>query len=65
MQRTKWKASYSTQFADIVAVESADAVGVAKGVQKGLEAVDNGNELLLKENLSHVSGTNKELQYFQ
>ena len=41
---------YSTQFADIVALESADAVGVAKGLEKGLEAVDIDNELL-KEKL--------------
>ena len=41
-------AGYITQFADTVALESADAVGVAKGIQKGLEAVDNE---LLKEKL--------------
>ena len=41
----------STQFADIVALESADAVGVTKGIQKGLEAVDIDNELL-KEKLA-------------
>ena len=29
-----------TQFAGIVALESADAVGVTKGIEKGLEAVD-------------------------
>ena len=28
------------QFADIVALESADAVGVPKGIEKGLEADD-------------------------
>jgi len=38
------------QFADIVALESADAVGVPKGIEKGLEAVDIDNELL-KEKL--------------
>jgi len=37
------------QFADIVALESADAVGVAKGIEKGLEAVDIDNELLKEE----------------
>ena len=37
-------------FADIVALESADAVAVAKGIEKGLEAVDIDNELL-KEKL--------------
>ena len=50
IQRTKWKAYYSTQFADIVALESADTIGVAKGLEKGLEAVDIDNELL-KEKL--------------
>ena len=38
------------QFSDIVALESADAVGVTKGTEKGLEAVDIYNELL-KEKL--------------
>ena len=38
------------QFADIVALESAHAVGVAKGIEKGSEAVDIDNELL-KEKL--------------
>jgi len=38
------------QFADIVALESADAVGVTKGIEKGLEAVDIDNEVL-KEKL--------------
>ena len=42
---TKWKAYHSTQFADIVALESADAVCVVKGTKKGLEAVDIDNEL--------------------
>ena len=37
------------QFADIVALESADAVGVAKGTEKGLEVVDIDNELLKEE----------------
>ena len=46
IHRTKWQAYYSTQFADIVALESADAVGFAKGIEKGLEAVDIDNELL-------------------
>ena len=32
---TKWKAYYGTQFADIVALESADAVCLAKGLRKG------------------------------
>ena len=45
IHRTKWKAYYSTQFADIVALESSDAVCVAKGIEKGLEAVDIDNEL--------------------
>ena len=30
----------TTQFSDIVALESANAVGVTKGIEKGLEAVD-------------------------
>jgi len=34
------------QFADIVALELADAVCVAKGIEKGAEAVDIDNELL-------------------
>ena len=34
------------QFADNVVLESADAVGVPKGIEKGLEAVDIDNELL-------------------
>ena len=34
------------QFADIVALESADAVGVAKGIEKGSEAVGIDSELL-------------------
>ena len=34
-QNAKWQAYYTTQFADIVALESADAVGVAKGIEKG------------------------------
>ena len=42
-------AYYSTQFADTVAVESADAIGVAKGIEKGLEVADIGNELLKEE----------------
>ena len=46
IQRTKWKAFYSMQFADIVALESADAVGVAKGIEKGSEAVGIDSELL-------------------
>ena len=50
IQTTKWKAYHSTQFADIVALESANAVGVAKGIEKELEAVDIDNELL-KEKL--------------
>ena len=40
----------TTQFSDIVALESADAVGVTKGIEKGLEAVDIYDELL-KEKL--------------
>ena len=42
---------YNTQnqMSDIVASESADAVGVAKGIEKGLEAVDIDNELLKEE----------------
>ena len=46
MHRTKWKAYYSAQFADIVALELADAVSVAKGIEKGPEAVHIDNELL-------------------
>ena len=46
VHRTKRKAYYSTQFADIVALELADAVCVAKGIEKGPEAVDIDNELL-------------------
>ena len=38
------------QFADIVALQSADTVGVTKGIKKGLKAVDIDNELL-KEKL--------------
>ena len=38
------------QFADIVSLESADAVDVAKGIEKGLEPADIDNELL-KEKL--------------
>ena len=34
------------QFADIVALESADAVVVAKAIEKGLEAVNIDKELL-------------------
>ena len=34
------------QFADIVVLESANAVGVPKGIEKGLQAVDIDNELL-------------------
>ena len=46
MHRTKWKAYYSRQFADIVVLELADAVCVAKGIEKGPEAVHIDNELL-------------------
>ena len=41
----------TTQFADIVALESADAVGVTSAIGKGLQAVDNDEELL-KEKLA-------------
>ena len=37
------------QFADIVVLESADAVGVPKRIEKGLEAVDIDNELLTEK----------------
>ena len=48
--RTQWKAYYSKPFAEIGALESADAVGVTKEIETGLEAVDIDNELL-KEKL--------------
>jgi len=35
----------TTQFSDIAALESADAVGVTNGIEKELEAVDIYNEL--------------------
>ena len=41
----------TTQFADIVALESADAVGVTSAIEKGLQAVDIDEELL-KEKLA-------------
>lgn len=41
----------TTQFADIVALESADAVGVTSTIEKGLQAVDIDEELL-KEKLA-------------
>ena len=41
----------TTQFADIVALESADAVGVTSAIKKGLQAVDIDEELL-KEKLA-------------
>jgi len=43
-------AYFSTHFAYIVALESTDAVGVAKGIKKGLQSIDIDNELL-KEKL--------------
>ena len=46
---TKWKAYHSTLFADIVALESAHAVCVVKGTKKGLEAVVDIDNELLKE----------------
>ena len=46
MLQTRHFASRTRQFADIVALESAYAVCVAKGIEKELEAVDIDNELL-------------------
>ena len=43
-------AYFSTQFAYILALESTHAVGVAKGIKKGLESIDIDHELL-KEKL--------------
>ena len=51
MHRTKWQANYSIQFPSL---ESADAVGVTKGIRKGLEAIDIDNELL-KEKLARCT----------
>ena len=39
-------AYFSSQFAYILALQSTHAVGIAKGIKKGLESIDIDNELL-------------------